>query len=67
MFMRGAFAGATAAASFQVVTGSSINTPQSVDQGRFIAEIKVAPSLPLSFLTIRLVQSGDRTFAVEGR
>jgi phage tail sheath protein FI len=67
MFMRGAFAGATAAASFQVVTGSSINTPQSVDQGRFIAEIKVAPSLPLSFLTIRLVQSGDRTFAMEGR
>jgi hypothetical protein len=67
MFVRGAFAGATPATSFQVVTSTALNTRQSVEQGRFIVEIKVAPSLPLTFLTIRLLQSGDRTLVTEGR
>jgi phage tail sheath protein FI len=67
MFARGAFAGATPATSFQVVTGDSLNTPQSVDQGRFIVELRVAPSLPMTFMTIRLVQTGDRSFVVETR
>jgi len=67
MFARGAFAGSTPDTSFQVVTDSSLNTPRSVDQGRFIVEIKVAPSLPMTFLTIRLVQTGDRAFVTEGR
>jgi phage tail sheath protein FI len=67
MFERGAFAGRTAATSFQVVTSSSLNTPQSMDQGRFIVELRVAPALPLTFLTVRLVQSGDRTQVVEER
>jgi hypothetical protein len=66
MFVRGAFGGATAADSFQVVTSNSLNTPQSVDQGRFIVELKVRPSLPMTFLTVRLVQTGDRTFVTEG-
>jgi hypothetical protein len=57
MFARGAFAGNTPGTSFQVVTDASINTPQSVDLGRFIVELRVAPSLPMTFLTIRLVQS----------
>jgi phage tail sheath protein FI len=67
MFVRGAFAGATPATSFQVVTSNALNTRQSVDQGRFIVEIRVAPSLPMTFLTIRLLQSGDRTLVTEGR
>jgi hypothetical protein len=67
MFVRGAFAGATPATSFQVVTNQELNTPQSVEQGRFIIELRVAPSLPLTFLTVRLVQTGDRTLITEGR
>jgi len=67
MFVRGAFAGATPQTSFQVVTSNSINTPASVDQGRFIVELRVAPSLPLTFLTIRLIAAGDRGLVVEGR
>ena len=46
--------------AFQVVTADSLNTPQSVDDGRFIVELRVAPARPLAFLTIRLVQVGDR-------
>lgn len=67
MFIRGAFAGATAASSYQVVTDVSLNTEQSVDLGRFIVELRVAPSLPMNFLTIRLVQNGSRTSITEGR
>jgi hypothetical protein len=67
MFVRGAFAGKTAATSFQAVTGEALNTRQSVDQGRFIVELKVAPSLPMTFLTIRLVQTGDKATVTEGR
>ena len=67
MFVRGAFAGATPQTSFQVVTGDSLNTPQSIEQGRFIVELRVAPSLPMTFMTIRLVQTGDRSSVLETR
>ena len=67
MFVRGAFAGASPSTSYQVVTDNSLNTEQSVDQGRFIVELRVAPSLPMNFLTIRLIQDGSRTSVTEGR
>lgn len=67
MFERGAFAGATPATAYQVVTDDSLNTPQSVDQGRFIVELRVAPSLPMTFLTIRLIQTSERSLATEVR
>jgi hypothetical protein len=67
MFVRGAFAGRTPADSYQVVTDESLNTPQSIELGRFIVELKVRPSLPMTFLTVRLVQSGDRGLVTEGR
>jgi hypothetical protein len=67
MFERGAFAGATPSSSYQVVTDDSLNTPESVDQGRFIVELRVAPSLPMTFVTIRLVQTSERSLATEVR
>jgi hypothetical protein len=67
LFARGAFAGATPATAFQVVIDSTLNQSASQEQGRFILELKVAPSLPLTFLTIRLVQSGDRSILTEER
>lgn len=66
MFARGAFAGPTAATSYQVVADSSINTPASMDAGRFHVELRVAPSLPLTFITIRMTQTNDRSFVTEG-
>lgn len=67
MFTRGAFAGRTAATSYQVITDDSLNTPTSVDQGRFIVELRVAPSLPLTFITIRMIQTNDRSLVTELR
>ena len=50
-----------------LVADASLNTPQSVDQGRFIVELRVAPSLPMTILTIRLVQTSERSLAMEVR
>ncbi|HQU84110.1 MAG TPA: hypothetical protein PKY59_13330, partial [Pyrinomonadaceae bacterium] len=65
MFMRGAFAGSTPATSFQVNVSDTLNNLQSVEQGRFIVEIKVAPSQPLKFVNVRLVQTGGRATVTE--
>ena len=62
MFERGAFAGATRDSAFKVTAGS---TPQEMDIGKFVVELKVAPSLPMTFLTVRLVQAGDRAVVTE--
>jgi phage tail sheath protein FI len=65
MFVRGAFAGNTPANSYQVVVSSTINNFQSLEQGRFIVELRVAPSLPLKFVTVRLIQAGGRSNVTE--
>ena len=64
---RGAFAGRTRNEQFQVVVDGGLNTSITADQGRFYVELRVAPSLPLHFLTVRLLQQADRTFVTEGR
>jgi len=64
MFVRGAFAGDTPRDAYRVDTGQTVNTPQSMDAGRFIVELRVAPAQPLTFLTIRLVQSGQQALTV---
>lgn len=65
LYARGAFAGRTPSEAFQVNTGPSVNPPASRELGRFVVEIKVAPALPLRFLTLRLVQTGDRAEITE--
>jgi hypothetical protein len=65
MQARGAFAGRTAADSYRVEFGDDKNPPSTADSGRLIVQLKVAPSRPLAFLTIRLVQTGDRSRVVE--
>ena len=65
MFVRGAFAGTTPANSYQVVVSDTLNNLQSVEQGRFIVELRVAPSLPLKFVTVLLINSGGQTSVSE--
>ncbi len=59
MFQRGAFAGATAGEAFEVSTGSNVNPPEAVDAGRFVVVVRIAPSRPLEFITVRLVVAGS--------
>jgi hypothetical protein len=63
MHVRGAFEGEDADEAFRVVV-DTVNPPRSLDLGRFIVELRVAPSRPLSFLRVRLVQRGPRELAV---
>lgn len=61
LFMHGlgAFSGATPEQSFNVVTDASVNPPPSVDAGRFVAQIQVAPSQPAEFITVLLTRVGE--------
>jgi hypothetical protein len=65
MFARGAFAGATPDQGFRVVTDNTVNPIDSIERGRFVIELRVAPSQPLAFLTVRLVQSGGELVLAE--
>lgn len=65
LFRRGAFAGATQAESFKIVTDETVNTAAERDAGRFLAQLRVAPSWPLQFLNVSLAQSGERLTVAE--
>jgi hypothetical protein len=65
LFQRGAFAGATPAQSFRVVTDDTINTVGDAEAGRFFVELRFAPSVPLRFLALRLTQQGERLTVIE--
>ncbi len=65
LFALGAFAGDTQEESFRVVTDRSVNPPEMMEQGRFVVELRVAPSQPLAFLTVRLVQTGGEIVLAE--
>jgi len=65
LFQRGAFAGATPAQSFRVVTDDTINTARDADAGRFFVELRIAPSVPMRFLALRLRQQGERLTVME--
>jgi phage tail sheath protein FI len=42
-----------------VIADATVNPRQSVDQGRLIVMIQVAPSQPMEFITVQLVRSGE--------
>jgi hypothetical protein len=63
LYQRGALQGAAADEAFAVVVDETVNTAQSMDAGRLIVELRVAPSQPLKFLRVRLVQNGPQGLA----
>ena len=65
LFRRGAFAGASAAQAFRVVVDDTVNTSQDVEHGRVAVELRVAPAVPMRFLSVRLLQTGERLTVVE--
>jgi uncharacterized protein len=65
LFRVGAFAGDTEEESFFVRCDETVNPAWSVDQGRLVAEVGVAPSVPLEFIILRLSRDVGGSFAVE--
>ena len=61
---RGGLKGATPAAAFRVETGASVNPATAIDQGRFLVELRVAPSRPFRHLTVLLLQTGPQQVQV---
>jgi len=60
MFERGAFAGDRREQAWQVAVDASGD-----DVGRFVVELRVAPSRPLQYLVVRLVRQGEQLSALE--
>lgn len=65
LYRAGAFVGSTPDEAYRVVADDSNNPPQSVDMGRLVVELRVAPAHPLRFLVVRLVQESGE-LRVEG-
>lgn len=61
---RGAFAGRTEAESFFVRCGNDVNPPASQALGRLIAEIGVAPAVPLEYILVRIARDPDGSLTV---
>lgn len=59
LYVRGAFTGAAPSEAYRVVIDASVNPPGLVELGRFVVELRVAPSRPMAFITVRLVQAGQ--------
>jgi hypothetical protein len=61
LYRRGALTGSSPREAYRVVVADgSLNTAWGVEQGRLLVELKVAPSRPLTFLTVRLVQTPNQ-------
>ena len=58
LLAQGAFAGQSAADSYRVVADATVNSQDDLNQGIFTIELRIAPSLPMRFLTVRLIQAG---------
>jgi hypothetical protein len=63
----GALEGRTSSEAFRVDVGAGPEPRPSPDDSRLLVELKVAPSRPLRFLTVRLVNAGERGLRVESR
>jgi phage tail sheath protein FI len=65
LLARGAFAATESRFAYQVRVDVAEDPAELGNSGRLVVDLAVAPSLPMRFLTVRLVQSGGSTFAVE--
>jgi hypothetical protein len=54
-----ALASRGALSAFEVSTGDDLNTPNDVDNGRFLIALKIAPTTPIEFITVVLLRSGE--------
>ncbi len=63
LFEQGALAGSIPAEAYRVVADDSVNPPARRERGEMVVELRVAPSRPLEFITVRLVQRNDTTRA----
>lgn len=65
LMQRGAFRGASAAESYRLRTASGARADEEIERGECSMEIRVAPSRPLRFLTLRVLRAGEQLLIEE--
>lgn len=65
LFQAGAFRGASEDEAFFVRCDAELNDRRSLDAGRMLAEVGVAPSEPLEYIVVRISRGGDGTLTLE--
>jgi hypothetical protein len=65
LMQRGAFRGASARDSYALRTASGARAADEIERGECSLEIRVAPSRPLRFLTLRVVRAGEQLLIEE--
>ncbi|MBM0740392.1 phage tail sheath subtilisin-like domain-containing protein [Phormidium sp. CLA17] len=65
LFDRGAFAGRVPTEAYQVGIDGILNRQNTIEQGQLIVELRVAPSQPMTFITVRLVQIESNVLTVQ--
>ncbi len=66
LFIVGAFKGNNEEEGFFVRCDAELNDQRSIDAGRLVVEIGVAPTEPLEFIVLRITRSADANLTVEG-
>ena len=66
LYRANAFTGDTEEDAFFVRCDEELNDQRTVDSGKLIAEIGIAPAEPLEFIIVRLVRNVDGRVTVEG-
>jgi uncharacterized protein len=67
LYRAGAFVGASEEEAFFVRTDDDLNPQVSIDLGRLVVEVGVAPAEPVEFIVLRITREGDGGVRVEER
>jgi hypothetical protein len=67
LYRAGAFVGPSEEEAFFVRVDDYLNPPTSVDLGRLVVEVGVAPAEPVEFIVLRITRDGDGGVRVEER
>jgi hypothetical protein len=65
LFDRGAFAGRVLEEGFRVTIADETTNRNAISNGQLIVELRVAPSRPLTFITVRLIQQDSPLLVVQ--
>jgi phage tail sheath protein FI len=65
LWQQGALVGATAAEAYYVKCDDETNPPASVNEGKLITEIGVAPTHPAEFIVFRIGRTAEELEIVE--
>jgi phage tail sheath protein FI len=65
LYREGALVGATESEAFYVKCDAELNPPESVDEGKLIVEVGIAPSKPAEFVIFRISQWQGGSAAAE--